>query len=248
MARIRLVHWEAAEAPACIDKLKTAGHQVDYGGEFRDWKGQPCDGYVIDLSRLPSHGREIATALRGSKGTRNRPIVFVGGLPEKVEIAKKQLPDATFTTWPRIRTALKAALLRPIENPIVPAGMMDRYGSRTVAQKLGIKENSSVLLVNAPREHVLGDLPPGAHISGEGPAPVTLCFVRDVEELGSTLEFARGQAARSKLWICWRKGEKKGLNENTVRDQAIALGLVDYKVCSVNNIWSALCFALKQTR
>lgn len=251
MTRVRLIHWNATEALSCIEKLWTAGYEVDFGGEFKQWKAMPSAAYIIDLTRLPSHGREVATALRSAKTTRTIPIVFAGGLPEKIESIRRQLPDATYTTWPRIRSALKSALASPPANPVVPTQMMDRYGSRSAAQKLGIKENTSVLLIEPPRDYlrVLGSLPAGAWVEEEisAKSPVTLCFVREVGDLPGTLEIARKLAAHSKLWICWPKGQKSGIREQFIRESAIALGLVDYKVCSVDPTWSGLLFSLKRT-
>jgi hypothetical protein len=251
MARVRLIHWNAVEAAPRIEKLRAAGHDVEFGGEYKDWRTRPIEAFVIDLSRLPAHGREVATALRGAKATRRLPILFVDGLPEKVSAIRAQLPDATFTTWPRIKTALKSALARPLADPVAPAQMMDRYGSRTVAQKLGIKENTSVLVIDPPRDYlrVLGELPDGAWVEEEPAAksPVTVCFLREPGALPGVLETGRRLAAHSKLWICWPKGKKAGIRENDIRTSAIALGLVDYKICSVDSTWSGLLFSLKRS-
>jgi hypothetical protein len=248
MARVRLVHWKAAEAEPCIANLRAIGYEVEFGGEFKDWKKPPCDAYVIDLSRLPAHGREVAAALRMTRATRHIPIVFVDGLPEKVEPIRTLLPDATYTTWPRIRSALKSALASPPTKPVVPPENL--YTSRTTAQKLGIAPNTSVLLLDPPRDYVrvLGELPPGAYVE-EDPAarsPVTICFVRHPDDLPATLEAGRRLAAQSKLWICWPKGKQSAIRETLIRNSAIALGLVDYKVCSVDSTWSGLLFSLKR--
>ncbi len=66
---MRLLHWNANEAQHLIGLLSTAGYDVEHNPEFRpgmmrSWREAPPDAFVIDLSRLPSHGREIATALR----------------------------------------------------------------------------------------------------------------------------------------------------------------------------------------
>jgi DNA-binding response OmpR family regulator len=87
MARVRLFHWKAEEAKPLLTLLKAAGYSVDYKEpviSYREVRLSPPDAIVIDLSRLPSHGREVAVFLRGSKATRHVPIVFVGGEPEKL--------------------------------------------------------------------------------------------------------------------------------------------------------------------
>jgi CheY-like chemotaxis protein len=82
-SRVRVVHWKAAEAGAMCRALRAAGHTVDYdekldSGGLRCFRQSPPDVIVIDLSRLPSHGREVATALRAMKDTRHIPIIAVG--------------------------------------------------------------------------------------------------------------------------------------------------------------------------
>jgi CheY-like chemotaxis protein len=219
---------------------------------MRAWRDSPPKAFVIDLSRLPSHGREIAIALRQSPATRRIPIVFCEGAEEKVSRIQAELPDAVYCSIATLRSALKRAIAKPPPDPMKPTRMMDRYASRTVAQKLGIKENSSVALVDAPRDYikVLGELPPGARLVEE-PRPsaaVTLCFVRDLHSLQRVLSSVRELASATKLWIVWPKGVSKasGIGEGTVRERALELGLVDYKICSVNEVWSAMLFAARE--
>src|SRR5580704_11827280 len=100
--RIRLVHWRASEAAALLEQLRGGGHLVEYDEQvqsegFRGIRQSPPDLFVIDLSRLPSHGREVAVFFRGQKATRHVPIVFVNGAPEKVAAIRRMLPDAVYT-------------------------------------------------------------------------------------------------------------------------------------------------------
>lgn len=110
----------------------------------------PPDAFVIDLSRMPSHGREVAAFFRGQKATRHIPIVFVGGAPEKVEAIRKLLPDARYTTSGRLPSTLRAALANRPASPVVPAQMMARYTSRSAAQKLGIREGATAARWGTP--------------------------------------------------------------------------------------------------
>src|SRR5690348_12532442 len=111
MPRVRVIHWKAAEAAPLLDSLRTAGYEVDYE-ERPDYhiaqaiRAEAPAAVVIDLSRLPSHGREVGTFLRGSKSTRHIPIVFVNGAPEKVEGIRSALPDAVYTSTARVAQAL----------------------------------------------------------------------------------------------------------------------------------------------
>ncbi len=249
------MHWKRPEAAKHIAFLRGAGYRVDYEEQFRpgllrSWRESPPDAFVIDLSRLPSQGREIAIALRQSPATRRIPIVFCEGASEKVDKIRAELPDACYSTLARLASTLKKALAKEWVDPVTPTAMMDRYAARTAAQKLGIKECSRVVLIDPPRDYrkALGELPRNVEILEEAMnnAGVTLCFVHEAHLLQSTLSAVRDRAGISKLWILWRKGgsaTRGEITERLVREQAIDLGLVDYKICSVDKVWSAMLFA-----
>ncbi len=258
MPRVRLVHWKAGETGALRAALRAAGHTVEYdekldSNAFRGIRASPPDAFVIDLSRLPSHGREVATFVRGQKATRHIPIVFVGGAPEKVEAVRKVLPDAVYTASAGLRPALRVALANRPASPVVPEQMMARYTSRSAAQKLGIRAGLTAALIGPPRNfaRVIGELPAGAafeEVLEDAPAdacPVTLWFVEDAADCQAALPHMRKLAARTKLWILWRKGSS--VTQPFLRQSAAAVGLVDYKICAVDATWSAMLFALKKT-
>jgi hypothetical protein len=255
MARLRLMHWKATEAALLLEALHGAGHVVDYQEKldpkgFRAIRQSPPDAFVIDLSRLPSHGREVATFLRGQKTTRAVPIVFIDGAPEKVEAIRKLMPDAVYAPRTRLRSAVREALANRPARPVVPKQMMERYASRTAAQKLGIRAGSTAVLIDPPRNYasVIGELPAGAALDEAlgAACPVTLWFVHDVAVCAETLPALRKLAARTRPWILWRKGS--GVTQQLLRESAATVGLVDYKICSVNNTWSAMLFARKKER
>jgi CheY-like chemotaxis protein len=259
MPRIRIIHWQPPEAQKLVETLRSAGHQVEYDGKFvfpaslQAWRRSPPDAFVIDISRMPSRGREVAIALRGSKPTWQRPIVFVDGLPEKVEAIRKWLPDATYTSNTRIKSAVRHALAHPPEEPVRPAQMMERFGGRTSAQKLGIREGSTVAVIDPPRDYakVIGQIPSGVTFqeTEEEASNVTLWFVHDPETYLDGLPAMRSIAGKTKLWVLWRKqaaGGSAGITQNFLRQAAIAVGLVDYKICSVNQTWSGLAFGRKK--
>src|SRR5688572_27413238 len=117
MGRLLLVHWNAAEARERRDRLAALGHEVtaappDGLAALRAIEAHRPDAVVIDLSRLPSHGREVALALRERKSTRTVPLVFLEGPAEKVARLRALLPDATFATWRGARGAVARALKR----------------------------------------------------------------------------------------------------------------------------------------
>jgi CheY-like chemotaxis protein len=201
MSRVRLLHWNASEAATYVELLRTAGYDVEHDREFRPglmrlWRESPPDAFVIDLSRLPSQGREIAIALRQSPVLRCIPIIFCEGAEEKVSPIQAQLPDAVYCRMGTLRFALNRAIANPPKKPVKPTAMMDRYASKTAAQKLGVKESSTVALIDPPPDYVkvLGEMPAQVEFlehSGE-PASVTLCFVREVHSLRRTLSEIRG--------------------------------------------------------
>ncbi len=254
MPVVRVIHWKEAEASPLLEACRTAGFETEYiegdgGAICRAIRTKPPDIVAIDLSRLPSHGREVAVWLRNTKSTRHIPIVFIGGDPEKLAGVRALLPDAAYCELPKLAAALKNAAKSASKAPAVPPPMMDRYRERSAAEKLGIKADSSVSVVDAPRDFpdLLGPLPDGVEFQEE-PAPVTLWFVHDRDALMNGLRQMRAIAAGTKLWLLWRKGAKHpGLTENALRESAIAVGLVDYKICSVDPKWSAMCFARRKS-
>jgi CheY-like chemotaxis protein len=256
MLRLRLIHWNAAQAASYLTLLTEAGHRVEYSPEFspqlmREWRSMPPDAFIIDLSRLPSHGREIAIALRQSKALRAIPLVFCEGEEEKVAKTRALLPDAAFCKFSHLKSTLRTATRSTPKAPAVPPAMMNRYAGRTTAQKLGIRGGHAVALLDAPRDMpaALGALPENVTFV-ETTAAVTLCFVSDPHALRQQLSSLRSVAAQTKLWVCWKKGKlaEGGVSERLVRETGISLGLVDYKICAVSDVWSGLLFAAKATK
>lgn len=253
MARVCLLHWNAGGAEAMQNLLVSAGFEVEYDPNYdsalmRKWRTDPPAAFVIDLSRLPSRGREIAIALRQSPKTRQVPIIFCEGAPEKVNLIRDILPDAAYCSCERLIETVKSARL--MKEPLRPVDMMSRFGGRSTAQKLGIKEGSTVAVVDPPGNvsTILGTLPDRVEFV-EQDAAVTLCFVHSVDDLRGDMSRVRGWASNTKLWIVWRKRISRGFAGVTgelVRDIGIDLGLVDYKICSIDENWSAMLFARRK--
>ena len=253
MARVCLFHWKPEEAQPLLTALRASGHKVVYESKianYRELREDPPEAIVIDLSRMPSHGRELAVFIRGSKHLRHIPIVFVNGEPEKVAAVRHLIPDATYTTTPRVKSALRSALASPPAAPVRPQQMMERWGTRSAAQKLGIAKDSRVAVIDPPPDYAraIGDLPEGATYEEDSTADckLALWFVHGPAEFHAALPRMRRLAAQARLWILWRKSKPGGLNGNLIRQGAIDVGLVDYKICSVNEAWSAMVFAVKK--
>jgi CheY-like chemotaxis protein len=255
MTRIRLIHWNAAEAAEKAALLEAAGYRVEFenpGPEIlREMRSDPPAAVVIDLGRLPSHGREIGAALRQSKATRFVPLVFAGGEPAKVAKVRELLPDAVFTEWRGIRAALKRALSAKPKAVATPPVI--GYSGTPLPKKLGIKPTSLVSLVAAPDgfEDLLADRPEGARlVRKKNPkSDLILWFVTSRAELHRGIQRMAAIPDKAGLWIAWPKKTSRlagDLGERDVRETGLANGLVDYKICAIDDTWSGLKFARRQ--
>lgn len=263
MTRIRLVHWHQKEAIEHAGRLRDLGYAVDSEpidapGVMRALREEPPNAIVIDLARLPSHGRSIGYVLRASKSTRLIPLVFIEGDPDKTERVRALLPDAMFTTWMNIKRDLRKAISRPPRNPIVPrsesgAAKPTGYSGTPLPKKLGIKEGASVGLIAAPKrfEMTLGALPANVRIRREPrlKCDVVLCFAKSTSELEPRMRKAMKVSADSGLWLIWPKkssGVASDLSEGVVRTMGLAAGWVDFKVCAIDATWSGHKFARRK--
>jgi CheY-like chemotaxis protein len=259
MPRVTLIHWKAEEARQKAAALRAAGHTVSYQPfdtkVLRNIKQKPPAAIVIDLTRQPMQGRDVAIAIRHAKGTRRLPIVFVEGDPEKVERIKRQVPDAVYTSWGRIRSGLKRAIARPPKDPVVPISVLAGYSGTPLPKKLGIKPDSTLTLVKAPPdfEMTLGRLPEGVTLKRQArgtPTPdLTLWFVRSQKELNKDFAKVFPLTEHGALWIIWPKKASQlasDVSEPLVRERGLSSGLVDFKVCAVDETWSGLKFVRRK--
>lgn len=129
------------------------------------------------------------------------------------------------------------------------------YSGTPLAKKLGMKEGSRVATLGAPRHfsELLAPLPTGVRVQGaprgRGPFDVVIAFVRTERELER--RFARGNALLATdggLWIAWPKQSSTlatDLRERHVRAHGLEQGLVDNKICAVDQDWSGLRFVVR---
>lgn len=99
MARILYVHWNESEASERVKSMTDAGHDVRIHWSTQSspsLKGDLPEAFIISLDRLPSHGRAVAEWFREAKSRRGVPIVFEGGKPGKVAVARERFPEAQF--------------------------------------------------------------------------------------------------------------------------------------------------------
>jgi hypothetical protein len=198
-------------------------------------------------------GRDVAMAIRHAKPTRNVPIVFVGGDSEKVALIKHQLPDAIYTEWGRVKSALKQAIHSPPEITTVPSSAMEGYSGTPLPKKLGIKPDSVLALINGPSEFPdhLGKLPAGVTIKriATGQPDLSLWFVRSKSELEKMVASMTHLGKGGGLWIIWpkkRSAVTSDLTQAIVRKIAMDAGLVDFKIAAIDSNWSGLRFTLRR--
>jgi CheY-like chemotaxis protein len=254
-----VIHWSAIEARPLASRLASAGYDVEAGpvdpAALRALKASPPDVLVVDLSRLPSHGRDVALGCRSSRALRHVPIVFVEGDPQKVAGVRALLPDAVYGTWRTARRDVRRALAAPPVTPVVPASTLAGYSGTPLPKKLGIKPGAVVVLLDAPADFVntLGEVPQGARMSSSlaGVFQLVVCFVRSKRALSARLGQVVSVVPRDGVWIAWPKkasGVASDVTQPVVRELGLATGLVDDKVCAIDATWSGLRFRQRRRR
>lgn len=130
--------------------------------------------------------------------------------------------------------------------PRVPPGV-------PLARKLGIAEGSTVALVAAPPGFgLVEDLPAGVSVvrRAQGRADVVVAFFTERRSFERRIEsLARMIFPAGGLWIAWPKRAAKvatTMSDDVVRAVALPLGLVDNKVCAIDETWSALRVVWRQ--
>src|SRR5258708_39418003 len=115
MPVVRLVCWKEDLARERARVLKEAGVPVDAsplntGGVIGTFRASPPSAVLIDLDRLPSHGREVAGALRNSKTTRPIPIFLAGGPQGKGGRRPEGRARAPFTHLKQLEPGVRKVL------------------------------------------------------------------------------------------------------------------------------------------
>jgi hypothetical protein len=129
---------------------------------------------------------------------------------------------------------------------------MAGYSKTPLPQKLGIKGGTTVALIDAPDGFVslLGELPDDVTLSTAARKPqLTLWFVRSRAEHRRKLPKILKLSEHGHVWTIWPKLTSAlagDISETYVRNAALEAGLVDYKVCAVDDTWSGLKFARRR--
>ncbi|HLK21115.1 MAG TPA: hypothetical protein VKT81_19325 [Bryobacteraceae bacterium] len=259
MAQIRLVSWDADAAREHARALKKSGFTINASplrtsgliGQIRD---DPPAAIVIDLDRLPSHGRAVAVVIHSGKSTAHIPIVFAGGEDAKVKVAREQAPWGFFTDWRGAPSQIKKAL-RSSATRSPGKQYMQQYAGSSLVKKLGFKPNMRTALLGAPEgfEEELGELPEGVEFETKvsPQTKMAIWFVRSLRELATEAEFLSARLpVGASLWIVYPKQTsrfKVDFTQHEVRGAGLEAGLVDYKICAVDSDWTGLKFARKKT-
>ena len=122
------------------------------------------------------------------------------------------------------------------------------YSGTPLPKKLGLKDGGTLVLIDAPSgiEDELKPLPAGATLSTRlrNETALVMLFCKDTAGLRKSLPtVSKKLAAGGSLWISWPKKTSKrfvDLTEDGIRTIVLPTGLVDVKVCAVNNDWSGL--------
>ncbi len=127
------------------------------------------------------------------------------------------------------------------------------YSKKSLIGKLGIKERTKIAILNSQENYsaTLGPMPKGvvALKTLQSQNDFIHFFTKERRDLkGNFLSLKRALTQNGMLWISWPKGASKiatDLNENVVREIGLQHGLVDIKVCAVDEIWSGLKFVYR---
>jgi hypothetical protein len=122
------------------------------------------------------------------------------------------------------------------------------YSGTPLVKKLGIKSGARFQLVNAPSgfDRTLGKLPADARATPRGTLDFAMLFARRHVELRKDFPRLRDRLeSNGMLWVAWPKKAAKidtDVSESVVRELGLAAGLVDVKICAVDETWSGLKF------
>jgi hypothetical protein len=127
------------------------------------------------------------------------------------------------------------------------------YSGTPLVRKLGIKAGFRIRVSNPPSDYwdLLGALPQGCRraVAADGDIEFSHVFATTRQELVDGLEAARSRMATDGMvWLSWPKkasGVATELDGNVVRELGLETGLVDIKVCAVDETWSGLKFVIR---
>jgi hypothetical protein len=122
------------------------------------------------------------------------------------------------------------------------------YSGTPLAKKLGINDRSRICVINEPDHYysLFADMPPDVDIIHNLVPGIDIIhyFVTEAEKLNTDIvELKKSIQQKGMIWISWPKKSAKvstDITEDVIREIALRNGLVDVKVCAIDNIWSGL--------
>jgi len=131
---------------------------------------------------------------------------------------------------------------------------MSGYSGTPLPQKLGIKQANRVVILHAPAHFELPDLPEEVKIvhdlRSKAPADVILLFCLRASRMTERFDMCVSRLSTAGgLWVAWPKkssGVETDLHDMLVRSYGLEQGLVDNKVCAIDETWSALRFVRRK--
>jgi len=131
---------------------------------------------------------------------------------------------------------------------------MAGYSGTPLAKKLGIKEGSRLFLSGAPKNYLqlVSPLPEGVKVVPRigGKTDIVHIFSTERARLKAALRDSLGKLKQDgSIWVSWPKKSSKvptDITEDTIREVALPMGLVDIKVCAVDEVWSGLKLVLRK--
>ncbi|GAC1452617.1 MAG: DUF3052 family protein [Gemmatimonadaceae bacterium] len=122
------------------------------------------------------------------------------------------------------------------------------YSGTPLVNKLGMKPGARLQFVSAPKDFagLLGELPDGSRVAPRGRLDFAILFVKERSRLMKGIApLCDRLEPNGTLWVAWPKkasGMETDLSEAVVRAFGLESGLVDVKVCAVDDTWSGLKF------
>jgi hypothetical protein len=129
-----------------------------------------------------------------------------------------------------------------------PSSTAFGYSGTPLINKLGIKTGARLQFVSEPPgfSRLLGGLPQGTKLAARGTLDFAILFVKSSAELRKSFSKLRDRLeSNGMLWVAWPKkasGVSTDLAEGVVRQFGLDSGLVDVKVCAIDETWSGLKF------
>lgn len=124
---------------------------------------------------------------------------------------------------------------------------MSGYSGKPLVEKLGVKPEATLVLIDAPAgaERLLEPLPDGVALrrGNRGRRETTLWFVTERAAFERRLDRVAEAVGEGALWMAWPKrssGVDTDITEDVIRDVVLPRGLVDTKVCAIDETWSGL--------